>query len=201
MDAYASDWLQLIIRWVHLITGIAWIPTNPTRIISGSADGSLRIWDTATGKQLSRFDQGSPVTAVAVRPDGQAIASAGTAGTVRLWQTTDGKQLAELQGDLNADRLVVTRTEEQTIAQQHVATVMNWSFRPSRAHQTQVVPGGDEHASENGPPRCHQLAFCTTIRCPSSDGTASPRATRTRPIPPRPPRADHGTPPASRRCR
>jgi uncharacterized membrane protein len=25
MDAYASEWLQLLIRWVHLITGIAWI--------------------------------------------------------------------------------------------------------------------------------------------------------------------------------
>jgi len=25
MEAYASDWLQLILRWVHLITGIAWI--------------------------------------------------------------------------------------------------------------------------------------------------------------------------------
>jgi len=25
MDAYAFDWLNLLIRWVHLITGIAWI--------------------------------------------------------------------------------------------------------------------------------------------------------------------------------
>jgi uncharacterized membrane protein len=25
MEAYALDWLQLILRWVHLITGIAWI--------------------------------------------------------------------------------------------------------------------------------------------------------------------------------
>jgi uncharacterized membrane protein len=25
MDAYALDWLNLVIRWVHLITGIAWI--------------------------------------------------------------------------------------------------------------------------------------------------------------------------------
>jgi uncharacterized membrane protein len=25
MEAYASDWVQLILRWVHLITGIAWI--------------------------------------------------------------------------------------------------------------------------------------------------------------------------------
>src|SRR5579864_2391642 len=25
MGAYAGEWLQLLIRWVHLITGIAWI--------------------------------------------------------------------------------------------------------------------------------------------------------------------------------
>ena len=25
MEAYALDWVQLVIRWVHLITGIAWI--------------------------------------------------------------------------------------------------------------------------------------------------------------------------------
>ncbi|SRR6266567_3214220 len=25
MEAYALDWLQLILRWIHLITGIAWI--------------------------------------------------------------------------------------------------------------------------------------------------------------------------------
>jgi uncharacterized membrane protein len=25
MEAYAIDWLQLVLRWVHLITGIAWI--------------------------------------------------------------------------------------------------------------------------------------------------------------------------------
>lgn len=25
MDAYAGEWLQLLIRWVHVITGIAWI--------------------------------------------------------------------------------------------------------------------------------------------------------------------------------
>ena len=28
MEAYASDWLQLLIRWFHLITGIAWIGSS-----------------------------------------------------------------------------------------------------------------------------------------------------------------------------
>ena len=28
MEAYASEWLQLLIRWIHLITGIAWIGSS-----------------------------------------------------------------------------------------------------------------------------------------------------------------------------
>ena len=28
MEAYASEWVQLLIRWVHLITGIAWIGSS-----------------------------------------------------------------------------------------------------------------------------------------------------------------------------
>ena len=28
MDAYALEWVQLLIRWVHLITGIAWIGSS-----------------------------------------------------------------------------------------------------------------------------------------------------------------------------
>jgi uncharacterized membrane protein len=28
MEAYASEWLQLLLRWIHLITGIAWIGSS-----------------------------------------------------------------------------------------------------------------------------------------------------------------------------
>ena len=28
MEAYALEWVQLLIRWVHLITGIAWIGSS-----------------------------------------------------------------------------------------------------------------------------------------------------------------------------
>jgi uncharacterized membrane protein len=28
MEAYASEWLQLLLRWVHLVTGIAWIGSS-----------------------------------------------------------------------------------------------------------------------------------------------------------------------------
>ncbi|NDP43242.1 MAG: urate hydroxylase PuuD, partial [Aromatoleum sp.] len=28
MEAYAGEWVQLLIRWIHLITGIAWIGSS-----------------------------------------------------------------------------------------------------------------------------------------------------------------------------
>src|SRR5579862_7077655 len=28
MEAYLGDWLQLLLRWIHLITGIAWIGSS-----------------------------------------------------------------------------------------------------------------------------------------------------------------------------
>jgi len=39
MDAYASEWLQLLIRWVHLITGVAWIGASFYFVL---LDNSLR---------------------------------------------------------------------------------------------------------------------------------------------------------------
>lgn len=97
------------------VTAVALISPAGTQLLSGSEDGTVRVWNLADGKQVRSMAHGAPVTAVAVRPDGQRFASAG--GTVsKLWNPADGKQIAEVKGEVRTGNVVARRTDDQTIA-------------------------------------------------------------------------------------
>ena len=68
------------------VTSLALVLPAGTQLVSGSQDGTVRVWDIATGKETRHFEHGGPVTAVAVRPDGQAVAAAGSNKLARLWR-------------------------------------------------------------------------------------------------------------------
>ena len=76
------------------------------RLVSGSEDGHLRIWDLASGNTIGDLDHGGPVTAVAASPDGRRCASAGANGVARLWNPDGGAMLAELKDDPRAAQTV-----------------------------------------------------------------------------------------------
>ena len=60
-----------------------WSPRSPSfrtaRRRFRSKDGTVRIWDAATGRIRRRSDHGGPVLSVAVSPDGKRIAAAASA--------------------------------------------------------------------------------------------------------------------------
>jgi hypothetical protein len=70
---------------------VAYSPDGST-IVSGSDDGTLRLWDatdgTPLGEPLTGHDGG--VNSVAYSPDGSAIVSGSDDGTLRLWDAMDG---------------------------------------------------------------------------------------------------------------
>jgi hypothetical protein len=64
------------------VTALAWAGS---RLLSGDANGAVRLWDTSTGTRLRAWDgPGGRVDAVAVRPDGRAAAGTGD-GRLRVW--------------------------------------------------------------------------------------------------------------------
>ena|GEM_PF-1147308 len=80
-------------------TGLAWLPYS--RLISGSINGQIGIWDPATGEEqrlpTSHTDQ---VPAVAVSPDGEWIATGSGDHTIILWDA-NGRRLRRLRGHRN----------------------------------------------------------------------------------------------------
>jgi len=69
------------------------------RIVSGSDDLTLRLWDSATGTEVGAF-QGhlGPVLSVAFSPDDRLIASGSWDRTVRIWDADTYQELCTIQG-------------------------------------------------------------------------------------------------------
>ncbi len=68
------------------------------RIVSGSGDGTIHVWDAESGAELSILHgHEGAVTSVTYSPDGQRIASADCQVT-RLWDAETAAELAVLRG-------------------------------------------------------------------------------------------------------
>ncbi|CAG7851430.1 SubName: Full=Related to WD40-repeat protein (Notchless protein) {ECO:0000313/EMBL:CCA73057.1} [Serendipita indica DSM 11827] len=68
-----------------------------SRIVSGSMDGTIVLWDVTTGQSLGEPLQGHDdwVDSVAFSRDGSRIASGSWDATVRLWDVATGQPLGE----------------------------------------------------------------------------------------------------------
>ena len=97
------------------VTSLASIPGSPRQVFSGSLEGTIRRWNLETGQEMQQFNHGGSVTAIAVSPDGQRLASAtDNTHTAKLWNI-NGQQLAEMRGDLRK-RTAQTRAQQQLTA-------------------------------------------------------------------------------------
>lgn len=68
-------------------------------ILSGSADGVIRLWKWETGEQIHRLSAGAFVTSSRFSPDGRLIvAGSGEHGHLKLWNAEDGQLLRTFYG-------------------------------------------------------------------------------------------------------
>ena len=71
---------------------MAWSP-DATHILTGSQDGTIRIWDATTGANTLTLTRDSSVSTVAWSPDGHHILTGSSNGTARIWDATTGEQV------------------------------------------------------------------------------------------------------------
>ena len=95
------------------------------QIVSGSADSTIKIWDSVTGQEIaSLLGHEKIVYDVKFSPDGKKIVSAGQDGLVLLWDSHTGEKLASFVGhtggvtcvSFNSDgTLIVSGSDDRTI--------------------------------------------------------------------------------------
>ena len=69
------------------------------RVLTGSDDGTARLWSLETGETLQSFAGHSrPVFSVAFSPDGARVLTGSGDGTARLWSLETGETLQSFAG-------------------------------------------------------------------------------------------------------
>jgi len=97
---------------------VAFSPDGAT-LAAGNADGTIRLWDAATGNPISRPLTGpaGPVTSVAFSQDGTTLASASPDHTVRVWDLAAGRPIgAPLTGPTGPVTSVAFSRDGKTLA-------------------------------------------------------------------------------------
>lgn len=79
------------------ITGVAFI-SNGRRVLSGGADGTLRLWDVQSEQSLDTVDVGAPINSLAVSPDGRHVLLGLDDNNVRLWDWQEKKEVKQFRG-------------------------------------------------------------------------------------------------------
>jgi WD40 repeat protein/Flp pilus assembly protein TadD len=114
-------------------TGRVWsvaISADGTRIVSGSADGTLRLWDSGTGQELLVLrGHRAAVRSVAFTPDGRRIVSGSEDGTVKVWHSGTGKELCTCNGSSGAVHCVaVSPVGDRLVSISRNGTIKVWDI-------------------------------------------------------------------------
>jgi WD40 repeat protein len=116
-----------------------------SRLASASGDGTIRVWEVASGSEILCLRGHTWAMAVAYSPDGRWLVTGGRDDTVRLWNASNGEEAGSLKTNGGALTVAVSRNSHTFACGTANGTVHIWDFsdlrevRRLRNHQGEVT--------------------------------------------------------------
>jgi len=128
-----------------VVTSLAFDPSGRW-LVSGSWDGSLRVWPMAVNRSRVLAGHTVGVHAVDVSPDGELLASGGHDDLVRLWRRNDGALLKVFRGhEDHVYRVVFSPDGRWVASSSDDQTVRLW---PVEGREPRVLRGHEADVEE-----------------------------------------------------
>ncbi len=130
------DCLRTLKGHFKSVNAIAISPDGQT-FVSGSTDGTVKVWDMKTGQELCSLgrypDRIAPVASVAVSQDGQYIVSFSTDKTLKVWNWQTGEQIHSLSHleDIHCSNyaVAITASGQYIVSASKSRTIKVWDFK------------------------------------------------------------------------
>lgn len=98
--AQSTGGLRLVTPDGHAdwVNAVAFSPDGRL-VVTASRDNTARVWDVATGDEVTTFDMHTgPVNAAAFSPDGRWVVTASDDHTARVWEAATGSEVTTFEG-------------------------------------------------------------------------------------------------------
>ncbi len=127
---------QIFVGHTDAVTSVAISPDGQT-LLTASWDGSARLWDVQTGKELRLLGAYLAIQGAVFSPDGRFFVSWGSGPIVRLWDMETGNVTREFYGHTDVVTSVAFSPDGRTLlSSSRDGTVRLWDIETSWVLQT-----------------------------------------------------------------